>query len=216
MKELPETKNKMAYICQTLRRETLEPAQQEAERLLEEAEQKRAALLEETDKECEKRLANVQKQIEQEQNLFKLSLEHAGKQSIALLKQQIEETLFRPAIIELIDKQSSSPETIATFLNGVIAAIEKQGINADIEAILPKTVSPQAIMPLLMQQVAQRLKKQGAVRVGSFGGGVQIRLKDKNMVLDLSDIALQQLLSSFLRESFQGYLFSEQNLKQKG
>ena len=64
-------------------------------------------------------------------------------------------------------------------------------------------------MPLLKKQIQERLQREGAIRVGSFGGGVQIRLRDKNMVLDLSDKALQQLLASFLRESFHNYLFKE-------
>lgn len=55
---------------------------------------------------------------------------------MALIKQQIEESLFRPAVTTLIDQASSSPETVAAFLNGIIQAIEKEGISTDIEAIL--------------------------------------------------------------------------------
>lgn len=209
MKELPKAEDKVAYICQALRRETLEPARQEAEQILAEAEKQRERLLKEADKECQERLERAQQQIAQEQALFRVSMEHAGKQGIALIKQQVEESLFRPAITDLVDKSASNPETIAVFLNGVIQAIEKEGLGADIEAILPKTVSASTILPLLTKQVLERLKKEGSIRVGSFGGGVQIRLKDKNMVLDLSDKSLQQLLSSFLRESFHTYLFNE-------
>lgn len=210
MKELPKTEDKVAYICQTLRRETLEPARQEAEQIIAEAERQRERRLEETDRECQERLEKAQKQIAQEQTLFRLSLEQAGKQGMALIKQQIEESLFRPAIVEVIDKNASQPETIAAFMNGIIQAIDKEGLSADIEAILPKTVSAKSIMPLLTAKVADRLKKEGSIRVGTFGGGMQVRLRDKNMVLDLSDKALQELLSRFLREGFQTYLFKEQ------
>lgn len=210
MKELPKKEDKVAYICQTLRRETLEPAQEEAKAIITGAEREREEILQKADRECEERLTHAQKQIAQEQALFRLSMEHAGKQGVALIKQEIEESLFSPAIMALIDQHSAKPETVAAFLNGVIQAIDKEGIGADIEAILPKTVSPKSIMPLLVQQVAERLKKEGAIRIGSFGGGAQIRLKDKNMIIDLSDTALQQLLSRFLRESFQHYLFAKE------
>lgn len=207
MKELPKTEDKVAYICQTLRRETLEPARQEVEQMIAEAEKERERRLEQTDRECQERLEKVQKQIAQEQALFRLSLEQAGKQGMALIKQQIEESLFRPAIADVIDKSAAKPETVAAFMNGIIQAIDKEGLSADIEAVLPKTVSVNSIMPLLAAQVAERLKKEGSIRVGSFGGGMQVRLRDKNMVLDLSDRALQELLSRFLREGFQTYLF---------
>jgi V/A-type H+/Na+-transporting ATPase subunit E len=210
MKELPKAEDKVAYICQALRRETLEPAQQEAERMLAEAEHKREERLEETDRECQARLEKLQNQLAQEQMLFRTSMQHAGKQGIALIKQQIEESLFRPAVTTLVDQASSSPEAVAAFLNGIIQAIEKEGISADIEAILPKTVSPDQVMPLLMKTIQERLKKEGAVRLGSFEGGVQIRLRDKNMVLDLSDKALRELLASFMRESFHNYLFQDE------
>lgn len=210
MKELPKKEDKVAYICQALRRETLEPAQQEAREIIAEAEQQRERILQEADRQRKERHKEMQNQMAQEQSLFRLSLEHAGKQAISLIKQEIEESLFSPAIGSLIDKAASKPETVAAFLNSVIHAVVKEGIGANIEAILPKTVSPQSIMPLLEAQIRERLQKEGAIRVGSFAGGAQIRLKDKNMVLDFSDKALEQLLSRFLRESFHEYLFSKE------
>lgn len=82
MKELPKAEDKVAYICQALRRETLEPAQQEAERILAETERRREERLEATDRECQERLEKMRNQIAQEQALFQTSMQHAGRQGM--------------------------------------------------------------------------------------------------------------------------------------
>jgi V/A-type H+-transporting ATPase subunit E len=88
----------------------------------------------------------------------------------------------------------------------MIQAIEKDGISTDFSALIPKVASVQELNALLGKSVLERLK-EGSVVVGDFAGGAKLKLHDKKMTIDISDSALKELFSRYLRKDFRKLLF---------
>src|SRR5262245_46562125 len=206
MRPLDKGEDKVQKICEALRRETLEPAQRQAATLLAEAEKERERILHDADAEAKQILAKARAQMDQEQALFQTSLHQAGKQALELLKQQIEKTLFSPALAKLIDQETANPATMARLITAIVKALEREGLAADVTAAIAQTVSPEEVNRHLAKDILGTLKDRTVV-VGNFGGGVKVKLKSKKMTLDMSDEALQELLTTFLRDQFRTYFF---------
>jgi len=59
---------------------------------------------------------------------------------------------------------------------------------------------------LLTHQVLNRLREKSVVLNG-FDGGIQVKLHEQKMTLDLTDEALIELLQRYLRKDFRDLLF---------
>lgn len=207
MKLLDQGDEKVQKICDALRRETLEPAQKEAERIIDQANQERTRIVQDAELEAKQIIAKGRSQVEQQQGLFQSSLTQAAKQGVELLKQQIEQALFNPALTKMVEESTSKPEVIAQLVNSIVKAIDRDGLKTDVTAVVSKSVSPDEINTLLLKEVLNRLKGS-TVRIGTFTGGAQVKLENKKMTLDISEEALKELLAAFLRENFRSYLFT--------
>lgn len=208
MKLLDRGDDKVEKICEALRRETLEPAKQEAEKILTDAQAERERILVQAETEAKQLLAKGRAQLEQEDALFRSSLSQAARQGVELLKQQIEDSLFNPALARLVEGQSADAEIIAKLVNSIVKALEKDGISANVAVAIAKSVSPEEVNRLLAKDVLKHLKDH-SVQIGSFAGGVEIKLQAKQMTIDISDDALKELLSGFLREGFRSLIFQK-------
>lgn len=207
MKFFEKGDEKVQKICDALRRETLEPAKHEADGILTSAAEQRERILREAEAEAKAIVAKGRAQLDHEQQLFKISMAQAAKQGIELLKQQIEKGLFNPALTKLVDESTSNPNVVAQLINSIVQALERDGMAADITAVVAKTVSADEVNKLLLKDVLKRLKEKGIV-VGQFAGGAKVRLEGKKVTLDMSDEALKELLTTFLRDHFRSYFFT--------
>lgn len=206
MKTLEKGQDKIQKIIEELRKDTLEPAQKEADRIIAEAHTRAQELLRAADKKAEDLLEQARQTIEQEQNIFQSSLSQGVKQSIEALRQEIEHRLFDDQLSESIKKETSNPAIIAKIVEVLVAAIQKDGVSADFTAIVPKQVSAQEVNAHLTKEVLQKLREHTVV-VGSFGGGAKIKLNDRRLTIDISDTALKELLSRYVRKDFRHLVF---------
>ena len=208
MEMLDKGTEKIDKICKALREETLEPARQAASEIIEEGKKKAGQILAEAKKQAEKIVAEGRVHIEQERNVFESSLSQAAKQSVEALKQQIENQFFSESLKELLKKDLGDPKVIGKLINSMVKAVETEGLSADLSVAIAKDVSPEEVNALLLSGVFKKLKEQSIV-VGSFGGGVQVRLDSgrKQMTLDMSDKAIEELLASYLRKDFRKRIF---------
>lgn len=206
MRQLDKGDDKVAKICDALRRETLEPAQRKAESLLAEAEKERIAILRKAEAEAKQLIAKAQAQVEHEQALCQTSLHQAGKQAVELLKQQIERTLFQPALAKWVDEGTTDPSAAAKLIDAIVTALGREGISTDVTAVVAKTMSPEQVNRQLTKDVLERLEGK-TVTLGDIKGGVKIKVQAKKMTLDISSEALQELLAAFLRDNFRKYIF---------
>ena len=95
---------------------------------------------------------------------------------------------------------------IAKVIDCIVTAIEKEGISANLSAIIPKHISEREVNAMLAQGILQKLKEHSVV-LGSFNGGTQIKLNDKGLTLDITADAVRRTSRTLCSERFsQTYL----------
>lgn len=207
MKSLESGEDKIQQICDAIRKETLEPALQDAKKILDDAKKNGDQIVTEAKKQAENILAQARQQVEQERNVFQSSLAQSVKQSLESLRQSIETKLFNDQIQTALDKESSNPKVVADLINAIVKSIEKSGLDSDLSAVIPKSVPAAEVNKLLLGEVINRLKNK-SVEVGNFNGGAQVKVIGKRMTIDISDNALKELLSSYARKDFRNLIFN--------
>ena len=193
MKSLEKGQDKIQEICQILRQDTLEPAKREAEEIINAAKQRATEIIALAEKDIEKMKGEAHTAIEQERNVFNSSLEQASRQGLESFRQVIENQLFDKELGSYLETATSDPKVIAQLINTIVQALEKQGLDADLTALIPKNVPAAEVNKLLSAGIAKKLREGGVV-LGQFGGGTQIKLHGKKITIDVTDDALKELL----------------------
>lgn len=206
MKGMEIGKDKVKKICDVLRRETLEPAKQEAEEMIRMAKEQAEELIAAARKEVEKMNEEARQEIEHQKNIFQSSLSQACKQAIAALKQSIEEKLFNRELTRLVTEQTQDPHVLAKMIAAVVQAIEREGVETDLSVYIPAAVSARAVNTLLLHEILEKLKEK-SVLVGPLTGGIEVKLHKENMTVDISDIALRELVANYIRKDFREMIF---------
>jgi len=199
---------KVKEICDELRRETLEPAKQKAEEIILEARQQAKGLTDEAQQEAERLLAEARLEIQRQKNIFNSSLHQAVKQALESLKQAIEEKLLNPELTRLIQKKMQSPDVIAHLIEAVIHALKKEGMDANLSVYVPAAVPARVINEKLTEQIIESLKEK-SVLVSPIGGGIEVKLHDQNITIDISDTAIKELVASYIRKDFREMFFGD-------
>lgn len=199
---------KVKEICDELRRETLEPAKQKAEEMIIKAKEQAQTIIDEAEREAQKLLAETNLEIQRQKNIFNSSLHQAVKQALESLKQAIEEKLFIPELTRLIQKKMQSPDVIAHLIEAVIQAVKKEGIDANLSVYVPAAVPARVINEKLGQQIIESLKEK-SVLVAPIGGGIEVKLHDHHITIDVSDTAIQELVANYIRKDFREMLFGD-------
>lgn len=206
MKGLETGKDKIQKICDTLRKETLNPAKQEAAELLENAQLQAAQILREAQEQAKNIIEEAHLEIDQKRKALHSSLQLASRQGVEQLKQKIEQEFLFKELLDYVSKQLADPKLIANLINSFMSSLEEKGIEEDVAVLIPGTISPRSINSLLVRQFLERLEKQ-SVAVGDFSGGVQIKLRNRKITIDVSDEAVRELLASYIRSDFRELVF---------
>jgi V/A-type H+-transporting ATPase subunit E len=206
MKGLEKGKDTVKKICDVLRKETLEPAKIEADEMVQRARQEAETLLIETQKLIDKMLADARDEIQREKNVFQASLNQACKQALSYLKLEVEEKLFNRRLGELLSQQTRDPKVIAALVTAVVKALDKEGTEADLSVAISSSVPAREVNLLLAKEIIERLKEK-SVLVSSIGGGIEVKIHQNNMTLDLTDAALKELIARYIRKDFREVLF---------
>ncbi len=207
MKGLETGKDKVQKICDALRKETLEPAKQEAREIVENAHLAASEIEQVAKKKAEMEIRKAEKEIEERKKIFESSLAMACRQGIERMKQEIEHELFNRELFSLVEKEMGDPKAVAHILNAFMKAMEEKGIDDDFVAVIPKSIAPRTISSLLAAQVLDRLKKEG-IAVGGFAGGAKVRLKERKITIDISDEAVREVIAQYIRRDFRDLIFS--------
>ena len=207
MRSLEKGQDKIQKICDKLRHQTLEPAEKEALQIVDNASKKAEEMIADAERRAEQMIKQARGQIEQERNVFYSALQQAAKQAVEGLRQEIEHKLFNEELQNILDKQMADPKIIAELINGIVKAIEQEGLTTDLSAVIARSVSIDDVNALLLENVRKRLK--GApLEVGSFAGGAQVKLLGKKMTIDLTDQSVRELLANYIRKDFRKFIFS--------
>lgn len=199
MAALDTGEERLNKIAQALRKETLEPAEQEAARIVEKAREEAEALRAAARREVETMESHAKQQIEKERAVFHTALQQAAKQALEALRQEIEHKLVREPLGAEIAQASAEPGAIAKLLDAIVEAVKREGTAAELQAIIPKAVDPEAVL--------RSLNWKGDLQKGVFAGGVQLKLVDQRITIDLSDATLHEMLVRYLRADFREKFF---------
>lgn len=200
-------KEKVKKICDLLRKETLEPARAEAEGILEQARKEARRIVEQGRQESEAMLKEARGTIESEKEIFQTSLNQACRKSLEFLKEQIEEKLFHAQLKKLIEGHTQDPHVLSEITTALVRAIEKEGIGANLSVFIPETVPAEKVNALLGKTLLEKLKEKG-VLLAPIGGGIQVKLVDENVMIDMSAETLRELLASYARKDFRKRIFA--------
>lgn len=206
MKQLESQQEKMNKICEELRKDTLEPAEKQAQVIVHEAKALAEKIILDAEKEGQKIVEKAKAESEQERRIFQSSLQQSARQGVEVLRQVIETELFNPELEKLIEASATDPKTIAAIIDAIIKALGHQGLEGDLIAYIPKNISPQTVNALLLESVIKKLKS-GSVEVGHFKGGAAVRLVNKKMTIDLTEETIKELLAQFIRKDFRKFIF---------
>jgi V/A-type H+-transporting ATPase subunit E len=207
MKTLDKGTDKIQKICDALKLETLEPAKREAEEIISTARQQAEKIIFEAHQQAKKVASEASQRIEKERTVFDSSLQQALRQTLETLRQSIEKMLFNSTLEKELSKEMSDPKVIAKLIDVVIKAIKEEGTSADLSVIIPKNVSASEINTHLLKNTLEQLNDRN-LALGQFGGGIQVKLLDQKMTLDISDKALMDFLQQYLRKDFRNRLFT--------
>lgn len=207
MKGTESGKDKVKKICDILRRETLEPAKNEAEEIIHTAKKQAEEIIASAQREAERLNAEAKKEIERQKNVFQSSLKQACKQALESLKQKIEEKLFNQELAKLITKHTQDPKVLSRLITAVVKAIEEKGIEANLSIYVPAAVPARAVNSLLTHEILEKLREK-SVLVGPITGGIEVKLHKENITVDISDSALKELVAGYIRKDFREMIFS--------
>lgn len=197
--------DKIQKICDNLRLQTIEPAKQEAKEILENAHIEAESIKNKAKEEVKNLISQAAKEIEKQKQLLGNSLKMAARQTIDVLKQEVEKKFFSENLFALIEKSMADPKIIADLINAIVHALGKEGTDADFAVYIAKAVDPKAISELLAKDVFSKIK-QGPIQ-GDFLGGAKIVLKDKKITFDVSEKELKDLISEYIRKDFRRLIF---------
>lgn len=199
-------KEKIRKICDTLRKETLDPARQEAREIIENAHLQASKILQDAKKKAESELKQAEETLKEQRKLFDSSLQFACRQGIESLKQKIEQELFSQELSHLVSAEMTHPKVISEILTSFMKVMEEKGIEDDFVVHIPRSISPRSINILLADQFLKKIEGE-SVKVGELTGGVQISLKGRKVTIDISDVALKELISLYIRRDFRDLVF---------
>lgn len=210
MRELESGKDKVRKLCEMLRKETLEPAKEKAEQIIQEAEHKAEQILADAKQRADKLLLEAKEELTRQRTVFSSSLDQACKQALSLLKETVEQQLFSPALLTMVQKATLKPEALAGIITAAIKTLEREGTAGEISAYIPASVSVDEVNALLTHEVLQRLSEKTAL-LGTFAGGVQVRLKESAMILDITAEVLKEIVARYIRKDLREILYRSGN-----
>lgn len=206
MEALEKGKAKLGEICDILKKETLEPAQNEAKSIVDSAKNESGQIIEKAHAEAKQILDAAMAKIDQERKLFENSMDLASKQTFDELRQRVEQHLFGIEISKLSQEMIQSHELISKLIATIANAIEKEGLAANLSFALSSSIQPEEISKHLVKEIAEKLKG-GEIKVESIESGAVIKVAEDNLKIEVSEQSIKELMGSFLRESFREILF---------
>ncbi len=207
MEETDTGKDKVRKICEILRKETLEPAMEESERILSEARNRAVDVIKQAENKAAKILAEADEEVERRKAVFHASLQQGARQTLEALKQEIEQKLLSKNLSQLLTTKLNEPDVLASLIKAVLAAIREQGLGGDISAVIPSHVPARAVNELLGKEFVEQLKEK-SVLVGPLKAGVEIKLLKDKVTIDLTETALKEMVSQYIRKDLRTFLFS--------
>lgn len=206
MKVLDTEQDALKKITDYLLEETLQPARTEAEKIIEDAKAKAADIIEKAEEEQRRLVEDSKEKIEKEQRSFKSTLSMGLEQTVESLKQMIVKDLFSPTLQQMVDKEMQKPNVVAKLIDTLVKALEKEGTAADLQAFIPQGVDVKEVNGLLTKETLDKLKGH-SVTLGKINSGVEVKLVNKQVTLEMTGKAIHEMLLNYVRKELRDLIF---------
>lgn len=204
---LLETGNeKVKKICEVLKRDTLEPAKQQADEIVENAKKEAERMIRHAQDKAANLLKEAEEKIQQQQEVFKASINIAFKQAIGKLKSDINTKIFQQALLSKIRSEMNATQLLGECIKALYQALEKYGFETDAQIVLSKQFSKEQVAALVAQLGIDHLRSH-LIANGEFSSGLQVRIEKENLTIDLSDETVQQLILTFASDTLKKLIF---------
>ncbi len=208
MEMLETGKEKVKKICDMLRKQTLEPALEEGERIVTEAKQRAEEIIQQAEQQAQNILIEAERAAERQRIVCEASMKQAALQALEFLRQDLEGHLLGSHLEKLLHRTLNEPEILTSLITAIITAVKKEGLNGDISAFIPSSVPARTVNELLGEQLIHELKDK-TVLLGPMTGGVAMKLDKEKITIDMTDQALKELLGDYLRKDLREFLFGK-------
>ncbi len=198
--------DKLKKICDTLREDALKPAEEQAHMLIKEAKLKAEEIINNAKEEAKKIIKEANEESANELAVAKSEIKRTLERSLDALKQSIEDKFFNENLIEWLNASIDNSKVSAEFIKAVLVALEKQGLDSDLTVYVSKSLNSKEINKLLGKEILKKLRESSVI-LGSFSGGIKVKVNQKSLELDVSTEALKDLLSRYLRKDFREIIF---------
>lgn len=210
MEILDSGKDKVKKICDTLMKQTLDPAKQEAKAIVDQALHEAEKIIKQAKQEARELVEEQKLKLLQEKKAFHSSLSIAGKQTLEEIKQQILHNLFNKELSKFFISETKKENVVASFIDVIIQAVKKEGLGAQFDVAISQSCSKQKVLEFLSKETEQFLSEKD-VHLVKIGGGVKVKLKESNLTLEITDESLKELFSNYIRDDFRALLFQGKN-----
>lgn len=206
MKLVDSSDKKVKKICDVLVRETLEPAQKRASEILEDAKQNAKKIIETAHQQAQAALLDAEEEIKEKNRTFESSLKVAAQKAMTALREQMTHQLFSQELREQIHAHLSQKDIVVRLIDALIASLENEGASAPFAVIVSKAFSPEEICSAILQTTQDKLKGK-SVELGNISG-VEIKCEDQTFSIEITENAIQELLSRYAQDSLRKILFN--------
>jgi V/A-type H+-transporting ATPase subunit E len=205
-----------------LRQEGVEAGNSEAERILKAANKEARRIIDKANLQAQKRISEAKKESDALLSGGKAALKTAMRDMVLEMKTTLTEG-FKADVRRLIEREMEQPDIIKSLIleiAGKVAKNVKIDDETELELILPKQVidleelqtSPETLEDSPLTEVVFGITREMMIKGVSFSlsdeltNGMQVKLKDQDVILDFTEQAVGAMLLQHLQPRFRAIL----------
>lgn len=201
--------NKLQELTDKLYSEGLSKGQKEAQEIVSKAKEEANQIVENAKKEYDSILEKAKKEAADYKLKIENELKMVSRQSIATIKQQIEESLLKNILSKPINNAMVDSDFIKTLLKSAI-----ESFNPKDEAIKLEVLLPEALKTKLDEAYFNDIKKEFSVGLDisftkKIGSGFKIGNKNDGYYISFTDTDFEELFSAYLKPKSKELIFGE-------
>ncbi|NBO24152.1 MAG: hypothetical protein EBU93_02810, partial [Chlamydiae bacterium] len=151
---------------------------------------------------------DAEERLKKQEEVFKASLNLSFKQAIAKLKGEITQKLFNQALLKKIQSEFNQVDLLNQCIQSVFEAIAKEGFQADAQVVLSRRFNKDQLA-MMMAKVGVDYLKENVVDQGEFVSGVQIKIANQNLTIDLTDETIETFILNFASDTFKKLIYNQ-------
>lgn len=201
--------NKLQELTDKLYSEGLSKGQKEAQEIVSKAKEEANQIVENAKKEYDSILEKAKKEAADYKLKIENELKMVSRQSIATIKQQIEESLLKNILSKPINNAMVDSDFIKTLLKSAI-----ESFNPKDEAIKLEVLLPEELKNKLDEAYFNDIKKEFSVGLDisfskKIGSGFKIGNKNDGYFISFTDTDFEELFSAYLKPKSKELIFGE-------